>query len=78
MMTEKRMPEVGDVWEYHNGSPNMLITNVSDKAVYCLCCEEDEFKTFCFEKDVFIKHSKYLGHSKASIDDLFKTEVVDE
>lgn len=73
-MSKDRAPEVGDVWEYHNGFPNMLITNVSDKAVDCLYCEEDEFKTICFEKDIFAKYSKYLGPSKANIDDLFKTK----
>ena len=70
----KNKPEVGDVWKYHNCSPNMLITNVSDKDVTCLYCEEDEFKTLCFEKDIFIKYGKYLDKSKANINDLFKTE----
>lgn len=73
-MSKDITPEVGDVWKYHNCFPNMLITNVSDKAVDCLYCEEDEFKTLCFEKDIFTKNSKYLGKSKANIDDLFKTE----
>ena len=71
-MKDHITPEVGDVWEYADGhrvyvfdTENMICALAMVKGGLCY----DGFK-----ERKFLELHKYLGKSKANIDDLFKTE----
>lgn len=68
-------PEVGDVFIYHNKQIMSVIkiSHISED-VCCLCYENLRYNIYDFQKEHFIKYSRYLGKSKANIDDLFKME----
>ena len=69
----KDTPEVGDVWIYRNKTI-MSVIKVKNDEIDCLFYENKEYQTYSFQKEHFIEHGHYFGHSKATIDDLFKTE----
>jgi len=73
----KDTPEVGDVWDI-NGH-KILLEQVGKKYnkeyVYHICETPNGLKGYSVYTVSFIKAAgKYLGKSKANIDDLFKTE----
>ena len=70
----KDKPEVGDVWEYMDGS-NVLVVNVYSDSIDCLYFWQDKLMYIDnFNKKDFVRLAKYLGKSKVRIEDLFKTE----
>lgn len=76
MNTEKI--EVGDVWQ--NGDLILYIDRISkDKKgkdiIYAYDMDKKGYIAGCwYWMDVFVNNAKYLGKSKAGIEDLFKTE----
>lgn len=67
----KEKPEVGDVWEYMDGT-NVLVVNVYNKKIDCLYTLEDKLMYLdSFNKKDFVRLVKYLGKSKVSIEELF-------
>lgn len=75
----KLMPEVGDVWYDEGCREKLHITNVDKFSVSFLSKNEDRyFEYFCILNDIreFSKSYRYLGKSKANINQLF--EVQDE
>jgi hypothetical protein len=75
----KDTPEVGDVWIDKDTHRKIVFVMVSD--YYCEYLEHNEKLCESFDVYSFItgtnkwkKGKKYLGKSKANIDDLFKTE----
>ena len=75
----KDTPEVGDVWIDKKTYRKIVFVMVSD--YYCEYLEHNEKLCESFDDFRFItgtnewkKEKKYLGKSKANIDDLFKTE----
>lgn len=74
MSKEHITPEVGDVWQSTRKSRQKIyITNTLGR-VYCIT--EQGVASIRFYSDFSDKYGtyKYLGKSKANIDDLFKTE----
>lgn len=69
----KDTPEVGDVWEYKNGV-KVYVIMVDEETVESFTILGGSVWSGTFQKDKFTKYHTYLGKSKASIDDLFKTE----
>lgn len=75
----KDTPEVGDVWEYQN-----LKYHIVEKGTYedffdglvdgVKVINEQLLKREGLKTKYLVKEGKYLGHSKANINDLFKTE----
>ena len=78
-MSKQREPQVGDVWEYQN-----LKYHIVEKGTYedffdglvdgVKVINEQLLKREGLKTKYLVKDGKYLGKSKASIDDLFKTE----
>jgi hypothetical protein len=76
----KDTPEVGDVWIDKENYFRMTFIMVSD--YYCeyiehcekLCESFDVYRLNDIKNTSWKKGKKYLGKSKANIDDLFKTE----
>lgn len=76
----KDTPEVGDVWIDKETYFRMTFIMVSD--YYCeyiehrekLCESFDVYRITNIKDTSWQKGKKYLGKSKATIDDLFKTE----
>lgn len=88
-MMSKDTPEVGDVWIHKKQGRPMYITDVGGNYISFLSYTIDELtlrkwknfytNTFCGLHDDerytrFTEIYKYLGKSKANINDLFKTE----
>lgn len=69
------MPEVGDVWKSSKGLQIFHIIKVSENAVRCFR-KGFILKPETFNKEDFLERCKYLGKSKANINQLF--EVQDE
>ena len=71
-------PEVGDVWE--NNGTLIYLEQVGEEDnkedIYCFIKFKNRVKAFggVYTKSYIKKTMKYLGKSKANIDDLFKTE----
>lgn len=77
-MTEKHSPEVGDVWE-NDGLilyVGKLSTDENEKIIgYCYDMDKKGYVAGCwYWMDVFVNNAKYLGKSKANINDLFEVE----
>ena len=73
MMIKQREPQVGDVWQStRRNAQKIYITHVMGR-VYCITEQGVASNRFFsdFRKDGTYR---YLGKSKAKIDDLFKTE----
>lgn len=75
----KDTPEVGDIWEDKTTHSRMVFVMVSD--YYCeylehceKLCESFDVYQFTTGTNKWRKGMKYLGKSKVSIEDLFKTE----
>lgn len=75
MSAEK--PEIGDVWE--NDGLILHIDKFSEdkygKIIYCYDMDKKGYVAGCwYYLDIFLNNAKYLGKSKASVNDLFQTE----
>ena len=77
----KDTPEVGDVWEFKYGFDKIYIEEVNlvgeskrQRIRVLLRVDKRYVVQREYYVDGFIEDHTYLGHSKASIDDLFKTE----
>ena len=69
----KDTPEVGDVWKYKGKLYNVSL--VLDTCVEVWCKSTDALiKKHIWYKNSFISVFTYIGKSKATIDDSFKTE----
>ena len=69
-MTEKHLPEVGDVWEYQGKLYH--ISSVTDGIVKVWCKSSDDImRKHNWVLSGFITVFKYLGKSKVSIKELF-------
>ena len=73
------MPEVGDVWINNYRKLNCIILNKEDNYILYLCCYIasnglDFFTETCFDDEYFLSRHKYLGKSKANINQLFEVE----
>lgn len=67
----KEKPEVGDVWEYMDGT-NVLVVNVYAKEIDCLYTWKDKLMYFdSFNKKDFVRLAKYLGKSIINLEALF-------
>lgn len=92
-MSEHITPEVGDVWIHKKQGNPLYITDVGGNYISFISYTVDEItkrkrkdyftNTFCgLHNDErytrFAEIYKYLGKSKANIDDLFKTENDDD
>ena len=81
MTNEQKQPEVGDVWKAINGDL-IYIIEIGKNFIDFLGFSEDDgnyFKNFFYNEErftLFTKYHKYLGKSKANIEQLF--EVQDE
>lgn len=81
-MSEQKQPEVGDVWyiDYHK----IIVYKIEDCTDFfdglvkdALCCLEDwglRIYSHWYHPEKLKKKGKYLGKSKANINDLFETE----
>ena len=73
MSKEHITPQVGDVWisqyghKVHIDFTDNIVTNFYYRGLYKMCKKSVVTKEF-------VKAYTYLGKSKATIDDLFKTE----
>lgn len=68
--TEHIKPEVGDIWE----TVNQRIVILCIDNDFCGCAVDNSSNFIQWRhKNSFLEY-KYLGHSKANINDLFKTE----
>lgn len=70
-------PEIGDVWL--NDGLILHIDKFSEdkfgKIIYCYDMNKKGYVTGCwYYLDIFVKNAKYIGHSKASIKDLFEAD----
>lgn len=75
MSAEK--PKIGDVWE--NDGLILHIDKFSEdkygKIIYCYDMDKKGYVAGCwYYLDIFLNNAKYLGKSKASVNDLFQTE----
>lgn len=71
----KDTPEVGDVWIDTETDRIYHITLVENDIIwFAMIYECSGMQVFWEKLDMFCKDCKYLGKSKANIDDLFKTE----
>lgn len=79
----KENPEVGDVWQYKNGMKFYILKETTSNGMpfgedikYSAfeVIEEDEGLNLHDELPFINGTFKYLGKSKANINDLFKTE----
>ena len=74
----KDTPEVGDVWQPKNNEySRVIVTYYSDEFEVLLIAIRYAGilqKIKKYHKRWFVNNYKYLGKSKANIDDLFKTE----
>ena len=71
----EQMPEVGDVFKSKKGLQIFHVIKVSKNAVRCFR-KGFILKPETFNKEDFLERCKYLGKSKANINQLF--EVDDE
>lgn len=69
----ERMPEVGDVWEVYS---NKYLVLEADKITVDVLTKYLGYNNRSFLTKEFVKTGKYLGKSKANINQLF--EVQDE
>lgn len=72
----KDKPEVGDVWEHKSSNNKHIITfnsklHSENVMAYVLF---DGIHTYALEEYILKENYTYLGKSKVSIEDLFKTE----
>lgn len=72
-----KKPEIGDVWK--NDGLILHIDKFSEdkygKIIYCYDMDKKGYVTGCwYYLDIFLNNAKYLGKSKASVNDLFQTE----
>lgn len=77
---EKKMqktPEVGDVWANKTTADRVQVKLSITTIIYAWHKVGETIYTYDFDRDMFFKAFTYLGKSKASIDDLFKTENED-
>lgn len=72
-MSKDRIPEVGDVWETVNQRIVILCIDYD----VCGCAVDNSCNFLQWRHKESFKGYTYLGKSKASIDDLFKTENED-
>lgn len=72
----KDTPEVGDVWEYKYGFDKIYIIEIDLPNGYVRVLKKITGK-YIQQREYtteFFNDCRYLGKSKANIDDLFKTE----
>lgn len=71
----KDTPEVGDVWQANLSGIIYIITavDVRDKHRFYSMAQDGRTKIVLLDNDTIVDNT-YLGKSKASINDLFKTE----
>ena len=74
MSNKQKQPEVGDVWENILTGQRVNIFYVDKKEIRAWMSFNNSIHLFDFYYEKFIKGMKYLGKSKANINDLFKTE----
>ena len=73
MKKEERKPEIGDVWQIHNAKIHIAyIHNGFVDTVYK--GDYDYFYDRTYTVYDIMRDGKYLGKSKASIEQLFKVE----
>lgn len=75
MSKEHITPEVGDVWQYRYGLDKVHILSILSDRIRCVLLIDKRFvqqREYLTER--FLEDYRYLGKSKANIDDLFKTE----
>lgn len=77
----KQVPEVGDVWEDKYRKTETIIIEKEDNYILYLNHYKEVsvtgyFMETCFDDEYFLSTHKYLGKSKANINQLF--EVDDE
>lgn len=70
----KENPEVGDVWVNKTTGDKVQVKLSLTTIIYAWYKVGDTIYTYDFDRDVFLKAFTYLGKSKASINDLFKTD----
>lgn len=71
----KDTPEVGDVWEYRYGLDKYYVVAIlSDRICTITLIDKRFVKQREYLTEAFVEDFRYLGESKANIDDLFKTE----
>lgn len=68
----KDKPEVGDVWEYEDGYRVHVFD--TEEMICALAMVKGGLCYEGFKERKFLERHKYLGKSKANINDLFKTE----
>jgi hypothetical protein len=76
MLMSKDTPEVGDVWEYKYGFDKLHIIETDLPNGYVRVLKKITGK-YLQQREYtleFFNDCRFLGHSKANIDDLFKTE----
>ena len=76
-MKEHITPEVGDVWENILTGQRVNIFYVDKKEIRAWVSFNNSIHLFYFYYEKFIKGMKYLGKSKANINDLFEIEGED-
>ena len=75
----KDIPEAGDVWIDTETDRIYHITLVENDIIwFAMIYEYSGMQVFWEKLDMFCKDCKYIGHSKANINDLFKTEESNE
>lgn len=69
------MPEVGDVWEVRGagGTTRFIITFQDVEDDFVLLYRNGEVK-LCIKAEMIKKYAKYLGKSKANINQLFEVD----
>ena len=72
-MTEKRMPEVGDVWEYQGKLYHISEVVNGCARVWCLSIDT-QMNRHNWLIGGFVECFTYKGKSKANINDLFEVE----
>lgn len=68
-------PQAGDVWQYRYGLDKVHILSILSDRIRCVLLIDKRFvQQREYLTEPFLEDYRYLGKSKATIDDLFKTE----
>lgn len=70
----KDTPEVGDVWEIKDARTYITFLHNGFVDSVCRCCSSSYVYDRTYTVNELVREGKYLGKSKANIDDLFDTE----
>ena len=68
------MPEVGDVWELHGVIDYILEVNEKTMLVFYFNKSSKKFMMCIYRIKDYLRHAKYLGKSKANINELFEVQ----